>query len=216
MTENATVALGVRDLSGRDLTGQAVLVTLRLDDDGSGPARPVAVDRREVDVAGAGLPARVFHAAATLSTDDAARLVDDARRAAEHLARRELAGYLTDMRAAGHTVDVVALPLDEPADAGATDVAATPLPDILASHTSIHAAEAHLYREALVAAAAEHGVTVFRYVPRSLPSVTANSVRLTPAELTDQLGAWGRSVGRPWRKDHQAAALAAWLAIASG
>lgn len=208
MSGNTTVALGIRDLSGRDLTGQAVMVAVRRAADRSAP--PVAVDRRDIDLVGADSPARVYHAAKGMSLDAAQALVSDVARAADRRAHAGLEACLADVQQTGGRVATVALPMDE-----GPDVGDTPLSEVLASHSLIHAAEAHLYREALVTAAVEQGVTVFRYPVRAQSGMAASSLRLTPAEVSTQLDEWGRQIGRPWRRHHRDAALAGWLALAS-
>jgi hypothetical protein len=203
MSSHPAVALGVRDLSGRDVTGQAVLVALRRDD--SGPER--ILDRRDIDLAGGDYPPRVYHAAAGLSPDAAEALVAEAAEAATRQAQAELGACLAELRGLGHAVDVVAVPLDE-----GDDVAGAPLAEVLASHRLIHVAEQQLYRDALAGAAAREGVAVVRYAVSSLARA-ADDIGCPPGEVPQRLASWVREVGRPWRRPHKDAALAAWTTL---
>lgn len=199
-------AIGLRPLSGRDLTGQVSVVLLRPDAAGS---MPVLLARIELDLAPGGTPARVYHAAVGESPAKAASLVARADRGAREAASSGLRAAVAQHGSDGPVA--VALVVDgpdvEPDDALADDLAA-----VLASHTAIHVAEAALYREALETAAAEHVGEVLLVPARRLTDdLTAAGV--TRAEVDEVLAQWGRQVGPPWRKPHKEAALAAWLAL---
>lgn len=206
------VAVGIRDLSGRDETGQAALVTLGLDRHDPDDTNPVILDHRDIDLCAVDLPPRVYHAAKGLSPHAAQALVDHVAATAARTAGNEFDELLTDMRSAGHTIDAVSVAVDE----SGPDIVHTPLADLLDSHTRIHAAENALYREALASAAADRGAVVFRYPSRSLAEAARTALRLSPDQITRRLDAWGRLVGRPWRRHHKDAALAAWLALTAG
>lgn len=207
---SAQVALGIRDLSGRDETGQAALVTLSRAARDSDLMNVMILDRRDVDLCDADVPPRVYHAAKGLPQHAAQTLVDHVVVSAARMAGHELDELLSEMRSHGHSIDSVSVAVDE----SDPDIATMPLPDVLTSHTRIHAAENALYRDALVAAAAGRGSAVFRYPSRSLADAARTALRLRPDEITQRLDAWGRHVGIPWRRHHKDAALAAWLAMA--
>jgi hypothetical protein len=206
------VAVGIRDLSGRDETGQAALVTLGLDLHDPDYTKPVILDHRDIDLCAVDLPPRVYHAAKGLSSRAAQELVDHVAATAVRTAGDEFDELLGELRSAGHTIDAVAVAVDE----SGPDSAITPLGDVLDSHTRIHAAENALYREALATAAGDRGAAVFRYPSRSLAEAARTALRLSPDQIVLALDAWGRLVGRPWRRHHKDAALAAWLALAAG
>jgi hypothetical protein len=203
------VALGIRDLSGRDETGQAALVTLSLDADHPDPTSAVILDRRDIDLCTVDLPPRVYHAAKGLPHDAAQALVGHVAMSAARMAGDEIDELLIEMRSGGHTIDAVSVAVDE----SGPDIVNTPLSDVLSSHTRIHAAENALYREALATAATDRGSAVFRYPSRSVAEAARTALRLRPDEIAEQLDAWGRRVGKPWRRPHKDAALAAWLAL---
>ena len=99
-----------------------------------------------------------------------------------------------------------------PLDAVAVIVGDFPVPDslaaILAAHTLMHAAEGALFRDALLDAAAAQGV---RAVGVSRNVATQ---RLT-GDLAGPVARVGAEAGRPWRKEHKLATVAA-LLVAAG
>ncbi|MGH9252066.1 MAG: hypothetical protein ACRD0W_21495, partial [Acidimicrobiales bacterium] len=80
------MALGIRDLSGRDETGQAALVTLSLDAHDPVLTSAMILDRREIDLCDVDLPPRIYHAAKGLAQDAAQALVEHVGRSAARLA----------------------------------------------------------------------------------------------------------------------------------
>jgi len=212
LTPTARVALGIRDLSGRDETGQAALVTLSLDACHPHATSAVVLDRRDIDLCAVDLPPRVYHAAKGLPHDAAQALVSHVAMSAARMAADELDELITEMCSAGHTIDAVSVAVEE----SGPDIVNTPLADVLSSHTRIHAAENALYREALAMAATDRGFALFRYPSRSVAEAARTALRLRPDEMAQHLDAWGKHVGRPWRRHHRDAALAAWLALAAG
>lgn len=75
------------------------------------------------------------------------------------------------------------------------------------------AAEAKLYRDALATAATGLGLPVTRYPVRGLRGAAASALGVSPGRLADTLAGIGTRVGRPWRKEHAEAAMAALAAL---
>lgn len=165
-------------------TGSAVAVAL-----GPGPA---LLGRWALDLRAEGVPAQAYHAAAGLPPPEAEALVRTAVDAAAEAAAR----WLTVLRGE----------LDGELRAVAVIVGDYPVPDsvraILAAHTLMHAAEGQLYREALLDAAADAGL-----------HTTGVSAKIAAARLAGDLAApiaaLGAVAGRPWRKEHKLATVAA-------
>jgi len=92
-----------------------------------------------------------------------------------------------------------------------------PLPDlkgILASHSTIHAAEGEFYRDAVAAACAANGIAVRRVRRRDMEA----EMQTLPVPLSaakERLAAFGKQVGAPWTQDEKLSAAGAWLMLAS-
>jgi len=94
-----------------------------------------------------------------------------------------------------------------------------PLPaleKILASHALIHTADGELFREAILHASARCGLGDFRIKEKELLEHAEGVLRLKSAALMGRVAELGRPFGAPWSRDEKFAALAAWLALASG
>src|SRR5882757_11048418 len=94
-----------------------------------------------------------------------------------------------------------------------------PLPaleKILASHALIHTADGELFREAILHASARCGLGDFRIKEKELLEHAEGVLRLKSAALMERVAELGRPFGAPWSRDEKFAALAAWLALASG
>jgi hypothetical protein len=82
-------------------------------------------------------------------------------------------------------------------------------------HIRAHAMEGRFYREVLEAAAQRAGLQSLILVEREAFSSAAKTLRRSLEQLQRGLTRIGAVAGRPWRRDEQLAALAAWLALAS-
>jgi len=150
---------------------------------------PGFVARREIELAGPGLPAQPFHAAAGLDPAAARMLISRTERCAAEMAAAELRALVDSLPALPSVSGV------------AVAVKAVAIPDsveeVLRSHAWMHAAEGVLYREAVLAAAQECGWT-------------AHAVDLSALPAADQiLVTLGRGAGPPWRRAEKDAARAA-------
>ena len=165
-------------------TGRAVVVMLQ-----GSPDVPDFVARREIELAGPGLPAQPFHAAAGLDPAAARALIGRTERGAAETAAAELRAL------------VASLPALRSVSGVAVAVKAVAIPDsveeVLRSHAWMHAAEGVLYREAALAAAQQCGWTAY-------------AVDLSALPAADQiLATLGRAAGPPWRRTEKDAARAA-------
>ena len=92
-----------------------------------------------------------------------------------------------------------------------------PLPDlrgILASHSTIHAAEGEFYRAAVAAACDRAKIAVRRVRERDMEAETHN-LPVSSADAKIRLAAFGKQLGAPWTADEKLSALGAWLMLAS-
>jgi hypothetical protein len=88
-------------------------------------------------------------------------------------------------------------------------------PETIANdHIRIHALEGQLFRGVVVDAAQRCGLRSALWRERDLVAAAANALRRPEQELRDVVSQLGRALGGPWRAEHKAATLAAWLVLA--
>lgn len=172
----------------------------------AGPsAAPRVVARRRI-VFAAGLERFVYHQAAA-NPARAAALIARVRAAAEAKAAGEIGRLAADLRADGFEVDLAVTPV------GATRIPDR-LEDILRAHALIHAAEGAFYRDAVASGCGLAGLEARRVAERDLPTLVADALAVSDAELEARLKAMGAGLGPPWGEDYRLAALAAWTGLA--
>ena len=88
------------------------------------------------------------------------------------------------------------------------------LPQILASHALIHAADGELFREAVLHAGERCGLEIFKAKESELIERASHMLHLKVDELGHRLVHLGTKVGSPWTQDEKLAALVAWLSLA--
>jgi hypothetical protein len=188
-------------LGFRDHTGWAAAVLLERGE----PQPPVRVSRR-IDLCPPDLPNEVYHAAASLDRDAGKALVAAVRDTVRDMARAQVSGLLSEFGV--DAVDAVA----------AVPVSTSRIPESVAAvtraHAMMHAAEGHLYREALAQACSDEGLEVHRYPNRQLQELASGALH-APEGLASRLSAMGEGFGPPWTRDQKDAVLVAWLALAS-
>lgn len=193
------VALGLRPHSG---WAAAVAV-------GGDPAAPAPLDRRRLALADAPPPVQPYHEAAGLPADDAAALVEQATGTAVERAGAGLSALVSSLRAAGHQVVGAGIV------AGAGSVREDlPLERVLSAHSTLHAAEGELFRDALADAAADLGLPVTLVSPRETPALGHRLLGGEGAALATRLTELGRPFGPPWTRDHKDALLAGLAVLA--
>jgi hypothetical protein len=184
----AIAGIGIRPHSG-----WAVVVAV-----GAQPQCRVLV-RRRIEVLGEGDPRQPWHEAQDLGLepDEADALDERVFTGARAAAKLAMADVLAEVAAEGHEVRAVGI-AGEPRDL-------PPAGQILRNHMLLHSAEGELYRSALTCAAAEAGLPVTCFHPRSLPMAAY-------AELLTRVG---KEAGRPWAADHRLATVVALEALES-
>lgn len=81
-------------------------------------------------------------------------------------------------------------------------------------HIRIHALEGQLFRGIVKAATDRRQVPSSIWRERDIYALAATRLKRSEPDLRQTIAGWGRSLGGPWRAEHKAAALAAWLVIA--
>lgn len=80
-------------------------------------------------------------------------------------------------------------------------------------HVRAHAAEGQLFRQVLESALEVYGLFRRSFVEGEIYQQAALEFGCSVAALRDRLSKLGQTVGRPWRADEKAAALAAWMVL---
>jgi len=199
MSSETQAAIGLRTH-----TGWAAAVAV------SGPASsPKVIDRRRVILAESDneLPAAVYHAAQKLPLSTAEKLVKQVTESAHRMARAAIRTMITDLRAKGYEAVASGIIL------GGGRLPST-LEAILRSHPLVHTAEGELFRQALIGASEECGLTVMP-VRREIYEMGSKELGIRPDTLRDRVARAGRDVGKPWGQDAKESMLAAWLSLPS-
>jgi hypothetical protein len=186
----------------RAKTGRAIAVVV------AGPASSLqALLRTELTFATMEEPAlfQPYHQVMDLPWPKAARAVQEPTRLLEAAAARSLETLLAELRSKGIAATGVAV-------VGAPE---RNLEAIGSPHIRAHAAEGVLFRHVLQAGAAAHHLPCAAFAEKGFEAHASSLLGLSLDVVQDQLADFGRSLGRPWRADEKAAALAAWVALAT-
>jgi len=188
-------------LGFRVKSGWATVVLL------SGPAgAPTVAERSKVALSDSTVPQsrQPYHAETGVAQTDSAvlaRLTDIVHRCA----RRSVAQLLDRHRAAGYQF----------VGAGIVVGSDAPPEGIANPHIRAHACEGRLFRTALASGLQECGVTCTVLVERTLYPTAVKCLHGSEASLKQAVTALGRGRFTGWRVDDKAAAVAAWLVLAS-
>ena len=79
-------------------------------------------------------------------------------------------------------------------------------------HIRAHANEGRLFRVVLCDALESRGVKCEVIVEKPLKAAAAKRLARTPAQIARIVVAFGNTLGKPWRGEEKAAAIAAWMA----
>lgn len=165
----------------------------------------VVVDRRRIELVTEAWAKQPYHAAEDLKPDAARDVVRRGVDAAQRMALREMRVAVRREQVRDNEVAACAV------------LVGNPMPDwsvaeILAVHFRMHKAEGVLFRDVLVHAAKECGLSVVEIPEKLLIKQAESALKTTERSLVKKLSVIGKSVGPPWGKDQKDAALAAMLA----
>jgi hypothetical protein len=168
------------------------------------------VERRRVAVTTAGTPGanQPYHFAERLGLPEAEKFLGDCLAASKRLALAAVREVLGGLRARQYRVVGSAVLL-------ASGRPLPPLPKILASHASIHAAEGEFFRDVFSKACRELELSVSGFRERDLDEWVRTAFGKAATRIARQVSTLGRSVGPPWTTDQKTAALAALLVLAN-
>jgi len=162
--------------------------------------------RLELLPSGGSIPRFVYHTAAEMPLPEAAALVKSAERIVSQEAHRTIEEALEASFSAGRKIVAAGIP------AGSTKLPGD-LSKILAAHTLIHAAEGHLFSQAIVAACQRCGVHPVTMRLRDIWGKAAAACEMEEKELRDAVDSIRKAVGPPWSADQKIATIAALLAL---
>jgi hypothetical protein len=186
-------------------SGWAVLVVLR------GPVEaPTILDRRRIEIAdvetaGSKQP---YHAAQQLNLREAANLIAACVGASVRLAEKAVKAALEDATRNSFRVSAC----------GVLIGSGKPLPTlekILPSHPLLHTAEGELFRNAIMTACGNYGLSVTSVKEKEALIRSSSGLGISDEGIQQHLARMGKTVGPPWRQDEKSATLAAWLALAA-
>ncbi|HTD28654.1 MAG TPA: hypothetical protein VK660_04635 [Xanthomonadaceae bacterium] len=168
---------------------------------------PQVVTRTQISLATADSPALFgpYHEVLQLPWGEAVVAVQAAQRAIEVLATRSLKRLLLDLRTQDIEVACIAV-------VGAPE---RNLQTIGSPHIRAHAAEGVLFRHVWEVAADTIGTPWTAFPEKGFEALASQRLGIPVETVRERLTEFGRTAGRPWRSDEKAAAMAAWLAIAS-
>lgn len=186
----------------RAKTARAIAVVLA-----GPPDSPRVIRRVEIVLSDPAMPAtfQPYHEVMELSWDRATVAVRKSARKIEAIASKALARLISDTQGEGYAVRAI----------GIVGAGNRNLGKIGSTHIRAHAAEGVLFREVLEVAAAANKVRSRTFDQRSIDETAALELQVSNEKLKARLAEMGRAAGSPWRADEKAAAVAAWLALAS-
>ena len=197
--------IGHAALGFRVHSGWAVLVVL------AGPLEtPTILDRRrielaDVEMAGSKQP---YHAAQQLNLREAANLIAACVGASVQLAEKAVKAALDDAIRKSFRVIACGVPIGS----------GRPLPTlekILSSHPLLHTAEGELFRNAIITACGNYGLSVTGVKEKEALIQSPSGLGISEEGILQHLARIGKTIGPPWRQDEKSATLAAWLALAA-
>lgn len=166
--------------------------------------------RRRIELLPSGdlIPRFVYHHAAELSLTQATKAVQQAEVAAGAATRAALSDVVDHLRSLGVRVKAAGV-------ASASKPMPADLALVLRSHPMIHAAEAALFRRAIIAACEDRLLAVSSVREREIWAKTAEAWGFREAVLRKRIEDLRKSVGAPWGSDQKTATAYALLALRS-
>ena len=166
----------------------------------------VFVDRRRLELVEEEWAKQPYHAAEGAEPQEARAVVKRGIEAARRIARRELRAAVKREQNRGNEV------------AGCAVLVGNPMPDwtveqILAVHFRMHQAEGVLFRDVLIEAAKACELKLLTLPEKTLVPEAEKLLRSPASELSQRVGALGKTAGPPWGKDQKDATLAALVAF---
>ncbi len=199
MNEAQTTIAGI---GLRAKTGRAIAVVLA-----GARNSPQPISRTELVLTGPEKPSlyQPYHEVMDLPWDRAVVAAQEAERALEAIASTALGVLLAELRSRGVATSCI----------GVVGAPERNLAAIGSPHIRAHAAEGVLFRKVLEAAAATNKVRCLAFAERRIENIAIAQLGVSSGHLRARLAEFGHQLGRPWRADEKASAMAAWLALSA-
>jgi hypothetical protein len=192
-------AIGIRTHSG---WGALVAVSIH-----AGSVQVIARQRIAIAAPGSRGGNQPYHFAKGLELPGAEKFLADRFVTTKDLARAALqnlkGGLLSQYRVVGTAILM------------ASGRQLPPLPNILASHALIHAAEGEFFREAFSQACETLDLPLTGFREHDLEACALTTLGRGAGRVRQDIATLGRSLGPPWTKDQKLATLAAWMVLAN-
>ncbi len=171
------------------------------------PAAPKVVDRRTVQLSDPSVPdsSQPYHAGLELPKVEGGREVARLVKLVERFGSRSIDELLSHYRDAGYRVLGGGLVVGSNVDPAT----------IKNDHIRAHAEEGRLFRLVIEDVAKRHGLAHLVTVEKQLYAVASRALGRPERKLKEDVNALGRTLEGRWRAEEKAAALAAWMALAS-
>lgn len=163
------------------------------------PTEPAVLRREKVTLVEDASVQEAYHAAATRPPDEAPAFIRSIQQTAASVAAATIAEWASSLGSVT-AVGVVG-----------GDRRLPDLPRILSKHALLHAAERDLYERAVIEGANRTGLLVAT-IPAT-GKLFEQVSEVVGVEVEPLLNGLGKSIGKPWQKDHKEATAAALVAL---
>jgi hypothetical protein len=166
------------------------------------------IERRRIAVITPGTPgaSQPYHYAGNLDLRAAEKFLGNCTAASERLAQAAVRDVVDELRGRQYRVVGSAVLL-------ASGRPLPPLPKILGSHATIHAAEGEFFRAVFSKACEGLELSVTGIRERDLEECARTAFGKAATRMLQQVFTLGRSLGPPWTRDQKTAALAALIVL---
>lgn len=173
---------------------------------GGSPGAPVVLDAQRIELADPGTPASIqpYHAGFGRAQPDQ-RIVNRLIAVVKRRAEENVGALLDHYRTAGRP----------PVEAAVVGTSTIDPATIANPHIRIHALEGQLFRQVVEDALVARGVRCRQVLEQQVRAEAPHVLRRSAAAIQRTLSALRPAASGPWRAEQKAAALAAWVILAS-
>jgi hypothetical protein len=183
-------------------SGWAAVVCL-----GEPVSSPSVIERCRLLLTSGPLPCEPYHWAKRREGTEAREIVDGAAVEARKLAAAAIADLAKSVAASGFELIAGGVVTGR----GRPDFT---FQQALATHAAMHNAEGWLFREALLQAGQQRGLSMTAAQPDAAYAEAATAAGIGAADMEARIMELGTGLGPPWGKDEKLSSAAAWLALA--